>query len=280
MEFPLDITSNMKDSNWARVQDELDSLRAIYSDQDQLNFPNGVPVRDETVRFSLQLKSSCGRKFKLRYALPPGYPNQAKPAVYIEFESQVITKYWQVQLQKQFSSFIAAQPLDEELLFSVANFSETELLFDNKLSKATGNSESEGRSVQAKDLKMFTIDVHTFNGYFSASKATCTLTIHGVNGARSAALALPSPLNRGKTVTIEVMLDAKLLPISHVELANPSSDCWRPQWIQVRACDEDIKIHSMQWVQKGRTQNAFVTAVYGFNCKDKLALLKDCNLGQ
>jgi len=272
----------MEDSNWARVQEELDSLRAIYSDQDQLNFPNGVPLRDETVRFSLQLKSSCGQKFKLKYVLPPAYSNHAKPVVHIKFKSQVlITKYWQAQLQKQLFNFIAAQPLDEELLVSVANFCETELVFDNKSSKATENSEFEGRSVKAKDdLKMFKIDVHTYNGYFSASKATCTLTIVGANGARSVALDLPSPLNRGKTVSIEVMLDAKLLPISHVELANPSSDCWRPQWIQVRACDEDIKIHSMQWVQKGRTQNAFVTAVYGFNCKDKLALLKDCNLGQ
>merc|ERR1712060_144873 len=128
----------------------------------------------------------------------------------------------------------------------------------------------EERSVKAKqDLKMFAINVHTFNGRFSASKAKCTLTIVGANGAKSVALDLPSPLKSGKTVSIEVMLDAKLLPISHVELANPSTDCWRPQWIRVRACDEDIKIHSMQWVQKGRTQNAFVTAVYRVNCKDK-----------
>jgi len=143
-------------------------------------------------------------------------------------------------------------------------------VFDDKSSKATENSEFEGRSVKAKhDLKMFTIDVHTFNGHFSASKATCTITIVGANGAKSVALELPSPLNRGKTVSIEVMLYAKLVPISHVELANPSNDSWRPQWIRVRACDEDTKIHSMQWVQKGRTQNAFVTAVYGLNCKDK-----------
>jgi len=120
-----------------------------------------------------------------------------------------------------------------------------------------------------QDLKMFAIDVHTFDGQFSASKATCTLTIVGAIGAKSVAVDLPSPLNRGKTVRIEVMLDAKLLPITHVELANPGSDCWRPQWIRVRTCDEDIKIHSMQWVQKGRTQNAFVTAVYASNCKDK-----------
>jgi len=116
------------------------------------------------------------------------------------------------------------------------------------------------------ELKMFAIDVHTFDGHFSASKATCTLTIVGASGAKSVALDLPSPLNRGKTVSMEVMLDAKLIPIGHVVLANPSSDRWRPQWIRVRAFDEDIKIHSMQWVQTGRTQNAFVTAVYGFTC--------------
>merc|ERR1719447_486711 len=265
MEFPLENSSNMEDSNWARVQDELDSLRAIYSDQDQLDFPSGVPLRDETVRFSLQLKSRCGRKFKLRYSLPLAYPNQAKPGVYIEFTSQIITKYWQAQVQKQLSNFIAAQPLDEKLLVLVSNFCETELVFDNKSTKATENLESEGRSEKANhDLKMFMVDVHTFNGHFSASNATCTLTIVGANDSRSVALDLPSPLIRGKTVSIEVMLDAKLLPISHVELANPSSDCWRPQWIRVRACDQDIKIHSMQWVQKGFIANAFVTAVYGF----------------
>jgi len=257
----------MKDSNWDRVQDELDSLRAIYSDEDQLNFRNGTPLRDETVRFSLQLKSSGGRIFKLGYELPPAYPNRAKPAVYIEFESTEITKYWQAQLQQELSNFIATRSLDDELLSSIANFCETKLTFDNKSSKATENPEFEGRSVKAKDdLKMFTIDVHTFDGHFSASKATCTLTIVGASGAKSVALDLPSPLNRGKTVSIEVMLDAKLLPISHVVLANPSSDCWRPQWVRVRACDEDIKIDSMQWVQKGRTQIAFVTAVYRSKC--------------
>eukprot|EP00495_Collosphaeridae_sp_1-RS-2012_P000595 TRINITY_DN10540_c0_g1_i1.p1 TRINITY_DN10540_c0_g1~~TRINITY_DN10540_c0_g1_i1.p1 ORF type:complete len:117 (+),score=2.18 TRINITY_DN10540_c0_g1_i1:300-650(+) len=116
---------------------------------------------------------------------------------------------------------------------------------------------------------MFAIDVHTLDGHFSASNATCTLTIVGASDAKSAALDLPSPLNRGKTVSIEVLLDPKLLPISHVELPNPSSDCWRPQWVRVRACDEDIKIHSMQWVQKGRIQNAFVTSVYGSNRIDE-----------
>merc|ERR1719233_2576972 len=218
------------------------------------------------VRFSLQLKSSCGRKFKLRYELPPTYPNEAKPAVYIEFKSAVITTYCQAKLQKDLSNFIADQPLDEELLFPVADFCVSELAFDNTSSKATENSEPKGRSVKAKhDLKMFSIDVHTFDGHFSASKATCTLTIVGASGAKSVALDLPTPLNRGKTVSIEVMLDANLLPISHVVLANPTTDCWRPQWIRVRACDQDIKIHSMQWVQEGRTQNAFVTAVYGSN---------------
>jgi len=257
----------MEDSNWDRVQIELDSLRAIYSDEDQLNLHNSIPLRDETVRFSLQLKSSGGQKFKLRYELPPAYPNQAKPAVYTEFKSTVITKSWQAQLQKELSNVIAAQSLDEELLLSIANFCETKLAFNNKSSKATENAEFGGRSVKAKhDLKMFGIDVHTFDGYFSASKATCTLTIVGASGAKSVALNLPSTLNRGKTVSIEVMLDAKLLPISHVVLANPSSDCWRPQWIRVRACDEDTKIDSMQWVQKGRTQTAFITAIYGSNC--------------
>jgi len=253
-------------SNWDRVQHELESLRAIYSDHDQLYFQKGVPLGDETIRFCLRLKSIGGRKFELRYELSPAYPNQAKPAVYIECKSAVMTKCRQAKLQKDVSDFIAGQSLDEDLLFSVANFCENELAFDNIPSKASENSESEGRSVKAKDdLTMFAIDVHTFDGHFSGSKATCTLTIVGASDAKSVALDLPSPLNRGKTVSMEVMLDAKLLPISHVELANPSSDCWRPQWIRVRACDEDIKIHSMQWVQKGRTQNAFVTAVYGFN---------------
>jgi len=256
----------MKYSNWNRVQDELESLRAIYSDQDQLNF-QGIPMRDETVWFSLQLKSIGGRKFKLNYELPLTYPNQAKPTVCIEFKSAVITKYRQAQLQKELSNFIAKQLLDKELLFLVAKFCETELAFENKSSKATGNTEFEGKSVKAKDnLEIFVIDVHTFDGHFSASKAKCTLTIVGASGAKSAALDLPSPLNRGETVSIKVMLDAKLLPISHVELANPSSDCWRPQWVRIRACDEDIKIHSMQWVEKGRTQIAFVTAVYGSSC--------------
>jgi len=254
-------------SNWDRVQDELDSLLAIYSDQDQLNFENGLPLRDETVRFSLKLKSGSGGKFKLRYELPPAYPNQAKPVVYIDFKSTIMTKYSQGQLQKKLSNFIAAQSLDEELLFSIATFCESRLASDNQSRKAIENSESERRSVKAKpDLKMFTIDVHTFDGHFSASKATCTLTIVGVSGAKSVALDLPSPLKRGKTERIEVMLDAKLIPMSHVELANPSSDCWRPQWVRVRACNEDIKIHSMQWVQKGRTQNAFVSSSYGSNC--------------
>jgi len=253
----------MEDCNRDRVQDELDSLRAIYSHEDQLNFHNGIPLRDETVRFSLQLKSSGGQEFKLRYELPPAYPKKAKPTVYIEFKSTVIKKYGQDQLQKDLVNFIATQSLDEELLLSIAKFCETKLAFDNKSSKATETSEFEGRSAKSEhDLKMFAIDVHTFDGHFSASKATCTLTIFGASGAKSVALDLPSPLNRGKTVSIEVMLDAKLLPISHVVLANPSSDCWRPQWVRVRACDEDIKIHCMQWVQKGRTQNAFVTAVY------------------
>jgi len=256
----------MEDSNWDRVQDELDSLRAIYSDQDQLKFQSGTPLRDETVRFSLQLKSKGGRKFMLRYELLPGYPNLAKPVVYIEVQSAVVRNNCQAQLQKEISNFIEAQSLDEELLFTVSNFCESELAFDSTSSKATERSGFEGTSLKAKhDLKMFAIDVHTFDGHFSASKATCTLTIVGASGAKSAALDLPSPLNRGKTVSIQVMLDAKLLPISHVELANPSSDCWRPQWVRVRACDEDIKIHSMQWVQKGRTQNAFVTSVYCYN---------------
>jgi len=251
----------MEDSNWDRVQIELDSLRAIYSDQDQLSFQNGIPLRDKTVRFSLQLKSSGGRKFKLRYELPPAYPNHAKPAVIIEFKSALVTNNWQAQLQKELSNFIEAQSLHKELLFSVANFCESELTFES--SKGTEGPGYKGRSVKAKhDLKMFAIDVHTFDGHFSASKATCTLTIVGASGMKSVALVLPSPLIRGKTVRIKVMLDAKLLPISHVELANPSTDCWRPQWVRVRACDEDIKIHSMQWVQKGRTQNAFVTSVY------------------
>jgi len=250
-------------SNWDRVQGELDSLRAIYSDQNQLNFQHGKPVRDETVRFSLHLVSNTGRKFKLKYELSPAYPNQAKPAVVIEFKNTVITDFWQAQLQKELSNFIAAQSLNEELLFPVANFCENKLAFDNTACKATENSEFEGGSVEAKhDLKMFSIDVHTFDGHFSASKARCTLTIVGASGAKSVALDLPTPLDRGKTVGIEVMLDPKLLPISHVELANPTIDSWRPQWIRVRACDEDIKIHSMQWVQKGRIQNAFVTAVY------------------
>jgi len=216
----------MEDSNRDRVQDEMNSLRAVYSDQDQLNFENCIPLRDETVQFSLQLKSSGGRKFKLRYELPPAYPNQAKPVVYIEFKSTIITKNRQGQLQKELSNFIAAQSLDEELLFSVANFCESQLAFDIQSREATENPEFEEMSVKAKqDLKMFAIDVHTFDGHFSASKATCTLSIVGANGAKSAALDLPSPLNRGKTVSIEVMLDAKLLPISHVELANPSTDC-------------------------------------------------------
>jgi len=253
----------MEDSNWDRVQIELNSLRAIYSDQDQLCFQNGIPLRDETVRFSLQLKSSGGRKFKLRYELPPAYPNQAKPAVIIEYKSALVTNHWQAHLQKELSNFIAAQSLQKELLFIVANFCESELMFENKSNEATDNPGYDEKSVKAKlDLKMFAIDVHTFDGHFSASKATCTLTIVGASGKRSVALVLPSPLNRGKTVRIKVMLDAKLLPISHVELANPSTDCWRPQWVRVRACDEDIKIHSMQWVQKGRIQNAFVTSVY------------------
>jgi len=256
----------MQDSNWDRVQRELDSLGAYYSDQDQLDFQYGIPVRNETVRFSLQLKSSCGQKFKLRYELPPTYPNEAKPAVYIEFKNAVITKFGQAKLQEELGNFIAAQSLDEELLFFVANFCESELIFDNKQSKATENSEFGERSAKAKqDLKMFAIDVHTFDEHLSASKATCTLTIVGASGAKSVALDLPSPLNRGKTVSIKVMLDANLLPISHIVLANPSNDRWRPQWVRVRACDEDIKIDSMQWVQKGRTQNAFVTAVYASN---------------
>jgi len=260
----------MEDSNWDPVQDELDSIRAVYSDQDQLNFENDTPSRDEMVRFSLQLKSIGGRKFKLRYELPPAYPNQAKPVVYIEFNSTIITKNRKGQLQNELSNFIAAQSLDEELLSSVAKFCESQLAFENQSRKATDNPDFEGWSVKAtQDLKMFAIDVHTFDGDFSASKATCTLTIVGANGEKSVALDLPSPLNRGKTVSLEVMLDANLLPISHVELANPSTDLWRPQWIRVRACDEDIKIHSMQWVQTGRTQNAFVTAVYGFKNKDK-----------
>jgi len=254
-------------SNWDRVQDELDSLRAIYSDQDQLT---DTPLRDKTILFSLQLKSSGGRKFKLRYELSPAYPNQAKPVVYIEIKNAGITEYRQAQLQEELSNFIADQSLDEELLFSVAKFCETELAFENKSSKATENSEFEGRSVKAKhDLKMFAIDVHTFDGHFSASKAICTITIVGVSGAKSVALDLPSPLNRGKTVGIEVMLDAKLLPISHVELANPSDDRWRPEWVRVRACGEDTQIHSMQWVQKGFIPNAFVTAVYGSSSNDK-----------
>jgi len=265
-----EISSNMENSNWDRLREELDSLQAIYSDQDQINFQNGAPLRDETFRFSLQLKSCCGENFKLRYELPPAYPNQAKPAVCIEFRSAVITKYWQDQLQKQIFDFIAAQSLDEGLLFSVANFCESELAFDNESGQTTDNSEFQGRSVKAKqDLKMFVIDVHTFDGQFSSSRGLCTLTIVGASGAKSVALDLPSPLTRGKTVSIKVMLDAKLLPITHVELANPTSDCWRPQWVRVRACDEDIKIHSMQWVQKGRIHNAFVTAVYRSNCKDK-----------
>jgi len=251
----------MKDSNRDRVQIELDSLRAIYSDQDQLSFQNDTPLGDKTVWFSLQLKSSGGQKFKLRYELPPAYPNQAKPAVIIEFNSALVTNNSQAKLQEELSNFIAAQSLDEELLCAVANFCENELTFKNMSSKATEGSEFEGEKAK-HDLRMFAIDVHTFDGHFSASKATCTLTVVGASGARSVALVLPSPLNRGKTVSIETMLDAKLIPISHVELANPSTDCWRPQWVRVRACDEDIKIHSMQWVQKGRTQNAFVTSVY------------------
>jgi len=256
----------MEDCNRDRVQDELDSLRAIYSHEDQLNFHNGIPLRDETVRFSLQLKSSGGQEFQLRYELPTAYPNEAKPTVHIEFKTTVIKKYGQAQLQKELSNFIATQSLKEELLLSIAKFCKTKLAFDNKSSKETENPEFEGRSVKAKhDLKMFVIDVHTFDGHFSASKATCTLTIVGASGAKSVALDLPSPLNRGKTVSIKVMLDANLLPISHIVLANPSNDRWRPQWVRVRACDEDIKIDSMQWVQKGRTQNAFVTAVYASN---------------
>jgi len=260
----------MEDSNWDRVQDELDSLRAIYSEQNQLCFQNGIPSHDEPVRFSLQLNSSGGRKFKLRYELPPNYPSEAKPNVIIEYKSAVVTNNRQAQSQKELSNFIAAQSLDKELLFSVAHFCESELTFDKISSKTTESSEFEERSVKAKhDLKMFAIEVHTFDGHFSASKAACTLTIVGANDAKSVALVLPSPLKRGKTVSIEVMLDAKLLPISHVELANPSTDCWRPQWVRVRACDEDIKIDSMQWVQKGRTQNAFVTSVYSSNCSEK-----------
>jgi len=256
----------MEDSNWDRVQIELDSLRVIYSDQDQLSFQNDKPLRGKTVRFSLQLKSIGGRKFKLRYELPPAYPNQAKPVVIIECKSALVTNNWQAQLQKELSNFIAVQSLDEELLCSVANFCESELRFENLSSKATESSEFEGGSVKAKpDLKMFAIDVHTFDGHFSASKAPCTLTIVGARGAKSVALLLPSPLNRGKTVRIEAMLDSKLIPISHVELANPSTDRWRPQWVRVRACDEDTKIHSMQWVQKGLIQSAFVTSVYGSN---------------
>jgi len=255
-------------SNWDRVQDELDSLRAIYSDQDELNFESGLPLRDETVRFSLELKSGGGGKFKLRYELPPAYPNQAKPVAYIEFNSTIITKFSQGQLQKKLSNFIAAQSIDEELQLSMANFCESELASDNQSIKATDNAEFDERSVKAKqDLKTFAIDVHTFDGHFSASKATCTLTIVGAKGGKSVAIDLPSPLNRGKTVSIEVMLDANILPMSHVELANPTTDCWRPQWIRVRVCDEDIKIHSMQWVQKGCTQNAFVTAVYASKVK-------------
>jgi len=257
----------MECSNWDRVQDELDSIRAIYTDQDQLNFHKGLPERDKTVRFSLQLKSSGEQKFKLRYELPPAYPNKAKPVVFIEFKDAVITKYWQAQLQEELSDFIAAQSLNEELLFSVANFCKNELAFDNMSSKTTEKPEFEERSEKAKhDLKMFAIDVHTFDGHFSESKAPCTLTIVGASGAKSLALDLPSPLNRGKTVSLKVMLDPNLLPISHVELANPSNDLWRPHWVRVRACDEDIKIHSMQWVQKGRIQHAFVTAVYGSHC--------------
>merc|ERR1719273_51839 len=141
-------------------------------------------------------------------------------------------------------------------------------MFENMSSKATESSGCGERSVKGKnELSMFAIDVHTFDGHFSASNATCTLTVVGASGARSVALVLPSPLNRGKTVRIEAMLDPKLLPISHVELANPSTDCWRPQWVRVQACDEDTKIHSMQWVQKGRIQNAFVTAVYRTHCQ-------------
>jgi len=146
----------------------------------------------------------------------------------------------------------------------VVNFCLSELAFDNVSSKVAESSELEGSSAKAKNnLMMFVVEAHTFDGHFSASNATCTITIVGANGAKSVALVLPSPLVRGKTVGIETMLDAKLLPISHVELANPTNDCWRPQWVRVRACNEDIKIHSMQWVQKGRTQNAFVTSVYG-----------------
>jgi len=86
----------MEDCNRDRVQDELDSLRAIYSHEDQLNFHNGLSSRDETVRFSLQLKPSGGREFKLRYELPPAYPNKVKPTVCIDFENTVIKKCGQV----------------------------------------------------------------------------------------------------------------------------------------------------------------------------------------
>jgi len=108
---------------------------AVYPDQDQLNFENGIPLRDETVRFSLQLKSSDGRKFKLRYELPPAYPKQLKPAVYIEFKSTIITNNRKGQLQKELSNFIVTQSLDEELLFSVANFCQSQLAFDNQSRK-------------------------------------------------------------------------------------------------------------------------------------------------
>jgi len=127
----------MADCNRNRVQDELDSLRVIYSDEDQLNFHNSIPLRDETVRFSLQLKSSGGQDFKLRYELPVAYPNQAKPTDYIELKSTVIKKNCQAQLQKELSNFITTQSLDEELLISIVNFCETKLAFDNKSTKAT-----------------------------------------------------------------------------------------------------------------------------------------------
>jgi len=256
----------MEDSNWDRVQDELKSLRAIYSNEDQLNFHNGLPSRDTTVRFSLELKSSGGRNPSLN----TGFHQliQIKPNL---LSTQNLKAQWsrnpgKLKYKKNFP-ISWRQSLDEELLLSIANFWETKLAFNNKSSKATENTEFEVRSVKAKyDLNMFGIEVHTFDGHFSASKATCTLSIIGASGAKSVALNLPSSLNRGKTVSIEVILDAKLLPISHVVLANPSRDRWRPQWIRVRACDENTKIDSMQWVQKGRTQTAFVTAIYGSTC--------------
>jgi len=214
----------MEDNNWERVQDELDALRVKYSGKDQLEFQNGNPLRDEKFCLSLQLKSSSGLTFKLLYELPPAYP-EAKPDVYIEINSALVSNNKQAQLQQELSNFIGAQSLNEELLFSVANFCESELVFDNMSNKETESSGCEGSSGKAENnLKLFVIDVHTFDGHFSASNATCTITIVGASGAKSVALVLPSPLKRGKTVGIETMLDAKLLPISHVELANPTSD--------------------------------------------------------